>query len=119
MEILEIIKELLKEYDILTLTFIGVVGIVLYNYLNKLMSRLKLVDNAVNCREHGAPTLSQEVSEIHRKVDVLANEIDHIKQDVIEHREEDEVIIKSLTKDIEDLNSKLKSRGRKPKVDKT
>ena len=113
MEITNLITELLKEYDLLTLTLVGVVGIVLYKYLTKLMGKIKLVDEAVNCREHGAPTLSQEVSEIHRKVDVLANEIEHIKQDVKEHREEDEIIIKSLTKDIEDLNKKLKSRTRK------
>ncbi len=109
MDFLNLISDLLKEYDILTVGLITTVGVILYK-------KIMIVDKAVNCRKEGAPTLSQEVSEIHRKVDVLANEIDHIKVDVKEHREEDERIIDSLTKDINELNSKLKSRGRKPKI---
>jgi archaellum component FlaC len=102
MDLFSLISDLLKEYDIITVGIITTIGIILYK-------KLTVVDNAVNCRKKGALTLSQEVSEIHRKVDVLANEIDHIKQDVIEHREEDERIISSLTNNIEELNSKITS----------
>jgi hypothetical protein len=102
MEIINLITELLKEYDILTVGFITIVGIILYK-------KIMIVDNAVNYRKKGALTLSQEVSEIHRKVDVLANEMEHIKVDLKEHREEDERIISSLTNNINELNSKITS----------
>jgi predicted transcriptional regulator len=44
---------------------------------------VKTVDSAVNNRPLGSMTMSQEVSEIHRKVDVQANEIKHVKDDVV------------------------------------
>jgi len=102
MDLFSLISDLLKEYDILTVGIITIIGIILYK-------KIMIVDNAVNCRKKGALTLSQEVSEIHRKVDVLANEMEHIKVDLKEHREEDEGIISSLTKDINELNSKVTS----------
>ena len=106
MDLFSLIADLLKEYDIITVGLITTVGVILYK-------KIMIVDKAVNCRKVGAPTLSQEVSEIHRKVDVLANEIEHIKVDVREHREEDEKIINSLTEDINEINSKLNSKRKK------
>ena len=44
---------------------------------------VRIVDDAVNNRPLGSMTMSQEVSEIHRKVDVQANEIKHVKDDVM------------------------------------
>ena len=44
---------------------------------------VRTVDSAVNNRPLGSMTMSQEVSEIHRKVDVQANEIKHVKDDVM------------------------------------
>ena len=108
MDFFTFISNLLKEYDILTVGLITIVGVILYK-------KIMIVDNAVNCRKKGALTLSQEVSEIHRKVDVLANEMEHIKVDLKEHREEDKRIISSLTNDINGLNSKITSTKAKVK----
>jgi hypothetical protein len=44
---------------------------------------VRTVDSAVNNRPLGSMTMSQEVSEIHRKVDVQANELNHVKEDVM------------------------------------
>ena len=100
MDSIQIITELLKDYDAAS------VGVILYiGYL--LNKKIQTVDKAVNCRPEGSLTLSQEVSEIHRKVDVLAVELKHVKEEVDDHRKEDEAIIANLTSSINEISKKV------------
>lgn len=99
MELIHLI-ELLKDYDITTVLIV----LVTTYLLNK---KITIVDKAVNQRPEGQMTLSQEVSEIHRKVDVLAVEVKHIKKEVDEHRTKDEIIFESLANDISEINIKV------------
>lgn len=83
MELLEILDTALQKYDILTI--ILVVGLYLWfkKKLDLVHKDVMIVDDAVNNRPLGSMTMSQEVSEIHRKVDVQNNEIKHVKDDVV------------------------------------
>lgn len=100
MDSIQIITELLKDYDAAS------VGVILYiGYL--LNKKIQVIDKSVNCRPEGSLTLSQEVSEIHRKVDVLAVEVKHVKKEVDEHRKEDEAIIANLTNSINEISKKV------------
>jgi hypothetical protein len=100
MDSIQIITELLKDYDAAS------VGVILYiGYL--LNKKMQIIDKSVNCRPEGSLTLSQEVSEIHRKVDVLAVEVKHVKKEVDEHRKEDEAIIANLTNSINEISKKV------------
>jgi hypothetical protein len=99
METMQLI-ELLKDYDVTTI----IIVLITTYLINK---KITIVDKAVNQRPEGQMTLSQEVSEIHRKVDVLAVEVRHIKSEVDEHRTKDEVIFESLANDIKELNQKV------------
>jgi len=82
MDLLELIDQLLSKYDLLTVIF--VVGLYLWfkKKLDLVHKDVKTVDSAVNNRPLGSMTMSQEVSEIHRKVDVQANEMKHVKDDI-------------------------------------
>lgn len=99
MEAIQLI-ELLKDYDLTTILAICVV----YYLMN---NKISIIDKSVNCRPEGSLTLSQEVSEIHRKVDVLAVEVKHVKKEVDEHRKEDEAIITNLTNSINKISKKV------------
>jgi hypothetical protein len=119
MNILEFVSELQQKYDLPELLIILAAVYFLWR-------KIKVVDHAVNNRPVDGPTLSQEVSQIHRKVDVTCNElkhlkdgqremkaeIDEVKKDVKDHRLEDERIIASFTKEI----SELKTEIQKPKA---
>ena len=119
MNILEFVSELQQKYDLPELLIILAAVYFLWR-------KIKVVDHAVNNRPIDGPTLSQEVSQIHRKVDVTCNELKHLKQgqhemkteldevkkDVKDHRLEDERIIASFTKEI----SELKTEIQKPKA---
>ena len=119
MNILEFVSELQQKYDLPELLIILAAVYFLWR-------KIKVVDHAVNNRPIDGPTLSQEVSQIHRKVDVTCNElrhlkegqrvmkeeIDEVKKDVKDHRLEDERIIASFTKEISDLKTEIQ----KPKA---
>jgi len=114
MEILEFVTELQEKYNLPEILILLAAVYFLYRKMN-------MVDHAVNNRPKDGPTVSQEVSEIHRKVDVTCNElkhlkhgqrelkeeIDEVKQDVKEHRSEDEKMIHSFAKDISDLRIEI------------
>jgi hypothetical protein len=100
MDSIQIITELLKDYDAAS------VGVILYiGYL--LNKKIQIIDKSVNHRPEGSLTMSQEVSEIHRKVDVLAVEVKHVKKEVDDHRKEDEAIIANLTNSINEISKKV------------
>ena len=82
MELLEILDTALQKYDILTIILVGGLYLWFKKKLNLVHRDVMIVDDAVNNRPLGAMTMSQEVSEIHRKVDVQANELKHVKEDV-------------------------------------
>jgi hypothetical protein len=100
MESIEIITNLLKDYDAASVAVILYIGYL----LNK---KIQIIDKSVNCRPEGSLTLSQEVSEIHRKVDVLAVEVKHVKKEVDEHRKEDEAIIANLTESVNEISKRV------------
>lgn len=117
-EILDLISELQQKYDLPEI-------LILLAAVYFLWRKIKVVDHAVNNRPESGPTLSQEVSEIHRKVVVTCNELKHLKQgqaemkseideitkEVKDHRLEDERIIASFTEEI----ASLKLEIQKPK----
>ena len=83
MELLEVLDTALQKYDILTIILVGGLYLWFKKRIDLVHNDVKIVDSAVNNRPLGAMTMSQEVSEIHRKVDVQANEIKHVKDDVL------------------------------------
>lgn len=82
MDLLELVDNALQKYDLLTV--IVVFGLYMWfrKKLDLVHKDVKTVDDAVNNRPLGSMTMSQEVSEIHRKVDVQANELKHVKDDI-------------------------------------
>lgn len=90
---LDIFLQILEKYDLPTI----ILGAAFFVYIKR---KLMHVDQAVNNRDKGGLTLSQEVSEIHRKVDVQAVEISHIKKEIDLHREVDEKAFLELANDI-------------------
>lgn len=100
MDSIQLIADLLKDYDAASVVVILYIGYL----LNK---KIQIIDKSVNCRPEGSLTLSQEVSEIHRKVDVLAVEVKHVKKEVDEHRKEDEAIIAKLSSSIDEISKKV------------
>ena len=84
-----LLLEVLKDYDLPTI----LMGVVIYSYLNK---KLNAVDKAVNCRPADSMTISQEVSEIHRKVDVSAIKQEYIAKELDAHRDVDEKEFKKI-----------------------
>jgi hypothetical protein len=83
MELLEVLDTALQKYDILTIILVGGLYLWFKKRIDLVHNDVKIVDSAVNNRPLGGMTMSQEVSEIHRKVDVQANEIKHVKDDVL------------------------------------
>lgn len=69
------VLEILKEYDLMT-----IIVVALGYYL--MSKKIMIVDKAVNNRPSGTSTLSEEVTTIHRKVDVMNTEISYIKDDL-------------------------------------
>ena len=100
LEKIEIISTLLKEYDLIRLLFIGV-G---YLFIHK---KISIVDKAVNQRPEGGKTISDEVSEINSKVDLISLDLTHVKAEVDLHRDVDEAAFLRIEKDIRLINSKL------------
>ena len=97
---LEAILTILKDYDLPTIA----IGIVLYRYINQ---KLNTVDKAVNQRPLDSMTLSQEVSEIHRKVDVSIVKSDYMIKELDAHRETDEKEFLEISKDIKGLHKRV------------
>ena len=83
MELLEVIDSALQKYDLLTVLLVGGLYMWFRKKIELVHRDVRIVDDAVNNRPLGSMTMSQEVSEIHRKVDVQANEIKHVKDDVM------------------------------------
>ena len=82
MELLELLDTALQKYDILTIILVGGLYLWFRKKIELVHNDVRVVDSAVNNRPLGSMTMSQEVSEIHRKVDVQANELKHVKEDV-------------------------------------
>ena len=103
MEFTELLN-ILKEYDLPTI----LMGISFYVFINK---KLNTVDKAVNCRTPDSMTISQEVSEIHRQVDMnattQARNIEYIKNEMDRHRELDERTFVVISRDIKSLNKRV------------
>ena len=101
---LSTILELLEKYDLPTI----ILGLGFFMYIK---TKLKQVDKAVNCRTPDAMTISQEVSEIHRKVDVnattQARNIEYIKQEMDNNKLSSEKTFQGISKDIKSLNKKV------------
>ena len=101
---LESILSVLKDYDLPTI----ILGVYFYTFINK---KLNVVDKAVNCRPPDAMTISQEVSEIHRKVDVnattQARNIEYIKKEMDNNKETSERTFQCISKEIKDLNKRV------------
>jgi hypothetical protein len=100
MEKITVLLELLKDYDLITLAFIGIGYLVIHKKIN-------LVDRAVNQRPEGSKTISDEVSEINGKMDLFQLDLTHVKKEIDEHRSVDEKAFIRIEKDIRDLNRKL------------
>ena len=100
LEKIETISILLKDYDLINLLFIGI-G---YLFIHK---KINLVDRAVNQRPEGSKTISDEVSEINGKLDLLTLDLAHVKDEVDTHRDVDEAAFLRIEKDIRLINSKL------------
>ena len=100
MEKITFILESLKEYDLFSLIVVGV-G---YIFIHK---KISIVDKAVNQRPEGCKTISDEVSEINSKVDLISLDLTHVKAEVDLHRDVDEAAFLRIEKDIRLINSKL------------
>ena len=101
---LSTILELLEKYDLPTL----ILGLGFFMYIK---TKLKQVDKAVNCRTPDAMTISQEVSEIHRKVDVnattQARNIEYLKNEMDNNKASTEKTFQFISKDIKSLNKRV------------
>ena len=101
---LNAILELLEKYDLPTI----ILGLGFFMYIK---TKLKQVDKAVNNRTPQSLTLSQEVSEIHRKVDVnattQARNIEYIKQEIDSNKISSEKQFSIIGKDIKSLNKRV------------
>jgi len=101
---IETILNLLKDYDLPTI----ILGIYFYTFINK---KLTVVDKAVNCRPPNAMTISQEVSEIHRKVDVNAStqarNIEYLKSEMDNNKHSSQKQFLTIGKDIKSLNKRV------------
>jgi hypothetical protein len=97
------ILELLKDYDVFTI----IVGVIVYKQIDK---KLTTVDKSVNCRPPGAMTISQEVSEIHRKVDVSATTSDFIMKEFDITRERNEVKFSEISGEIKLLHKRVTNK---------
>tara|TARA_R110000787_G_scaffold11722_9_gene38485 strand:+ start:114 stop:443 length:330 start_codon:yes stop_codon:yes gene_type:complete len=94
------ILETLKEYDLPTI----IIGIFVWHKLNK---KLNIVDKAVNQRSPESLTLSEEVSEIHKKVDVSIVKTDYLVKEMDLHRGSTEAKFLQVTADIKGLHKRV------------
>ena len=105
----ETILNLLKDYDLPTI----ILGVYVYMHINK---KLNTVDKAVNCRTPDSLTISQEVSEIHRKVDVnattQARNIEYLKNEMDNNKASTEETFQGISKDIKTLNKRVTSMSK-------
>tara|TARA_R110000772_G_scaffold123755_3_gene230147 strand:- start:275 stop:595 length:321 start_codon:yes stop_codon:yes gene_type:complete len=92
--------EIFRDYDLPTI----IIGIFVYVHINK---KLTVVDKAVNNRPADSLTLSQEVSEIHRKVEVAGAKTEYIIKEVDAHREVDEKLFAQIGEDIKGLHKRV------------
>ena len=92
--------EIFRDYDLPTI----IIGIFVYVHINK---KLNTVDKAVNNRPADSLTLSQEVSEIHRKVDVADVKSDYMIKELDAHRAIDEKEFSDIAKDIKGLHKRV------------
>jgi hypothetical protein len=97
---IETILTILKDYDLPTI----MIGVFVYLHINK---KLSVVDKAVNNRAPESLTMSQEVSEIHRKVDVSATKADYMIKELDAHRDVDEKAFLEIGKDIKGLHKRV------------
>ena len=101
---LSTILELLEKYDLPTL----ILGLGFFMYIK---TKLKQVDKAVNCRTPDSMTISQEVSEIHRKVDVnaatQARNIEYLKNEMDNNKDSNKKQFSAIGKDIKSLNKRM------------
>ncbi len=107
MELVSIL-EVLKDYDLVSIA----VAVLVYIHINK---KLSIVDKAVNNRPIGKNTLSQEVSEIHRKIDVGDVKLTYMVKELDAHRAVDEVEFKSIVEDIKGLHGRVTDLATKNK----
>jgi hypothetical protein len=107
MELVSIL-EVLKDYDLVSIA----VAVLVYIHINK---KLTIVDKAVNNRPIGKNTLSQEVSEIHRKIDVGDVKLTYMVKELDAHRAVDEVEFKSIVEDIKGLHGRVTDLATKNK----
>tara|TARA_R110000787_G_scaffold11722_9_gene38486 strand:+ start:449 stop:778 length:330 start_codon:yes stop_codon:yes gene_type:complete len=101
---LQLILEMLQKYDVPTV----ILGLIFFIYIKK---KLKHVDNAVNNRGKGGLTLSEEVSEIHRKTNINTTQsknIEYIKQEIDFQKESYEIQFTKIGQEIRSLNKKIK-----------
>jgi hypothetical protein len=100
------ILEILKEYDLPTI----LIGVFVWMKINK---KLNIVDKAVNRRPPDSMTLSEEVSEIHRKVDVAIVSSEYLVKEVDLHRKVDEAKFIQICADIKGLHKRVTNISKK------
>ena len=100
------ILEILKEYDLPTI----LIGVFVWMKINK---KLNIVDKAVNQRPPEQMTLSEEVSEIHRKVDVSIVSTEYLVKEVDLHRKVDEAKFIQISADIKGLHKRVTNLSKK------
>lgn len=110
---LSFIKELIKGTDPLVLTTLVVIYLVLINKIALIKKDVERIDKSTNHRKEGQITMSQEVSEINQgvsklytKIELHANDLEHVKEQIKQHREEDEKVFNQLAEDIHKLACK-------------
>jgi len=105
----ETILNLLKDYDLPTI----ILGIYFYTFINK---KLNVVDKAVNCRPANDMTISQEVSEIHRKIDINATtqsrNLEYINEKMNNNKDSSDKQFSNIGKDIKTLNKRVTSMSK-------
>jgi hypothetical protein len=106
---LQLVLEMLQKYDVPTV----ILGLIFFVYIKK---KLRHVDNAVNNRGKGGLTLSEEVSEIHRKTNINTTQsknIEYIKQEIDFQKESYEIQFTKIGQEIRSLNKRIKELNKK------
>ena len=100
MDVLTQFGELLKEYDIVSIL------ILMFFYI-KMKSKIDLVDKAVNNRPVDGPTLSEEVTQINHKFDLLHKDLKYVRKEIDLHRETDEKMFETFSENIKSINERI------------
>jgi hypothetical protein len=111
---MEIVKFLIDKTDpIVLLVMLAGIGYIL-NRISLIKKDVSYINNAVNDREKGELTISQEVKAIFKKLSALTvklevhiTELEYVKREVDAHRKIDEVTFKKLASDISRLTKKV------------